>query len=263
MKKSGRPVAVRVARISGVCVLFAAIIGGVFTRISSKPQGATTTVSGTNNQGPVTGTARDITINYNVPATETKEAIAALEQKLRGTSAAIELTRNEVKLLARALTDLDQRTSAISKLPDGRTMMGGFIGGEPRIPIEEHQAAVKAFNEKDYSNAFEHSKHAIEAYEATKKVERAASTGDLISEFVAKLYYLGSILAAANKQLETACDWIKSADTASPKPEYKAYQVAVLYDLGKRDEARAVLEAALKETPDNSALLEIKRKTEL
>lgn len=265
MRKSRRPVGVRVAWISGAFLLTAAIITGVFTWCSPKPKGVTATVSGANNQGPVTvaGAARDITINYNVPATETKEAIAALEEKLKGTANAIELTRGEVKLLARALTDLDQRTSAISKLPDGRTMMGGFIGGEPRVTIEEHQAATKAFNEKDYGSAYSHSKQAIQTYEATKKVQRAASTGDLVPEFVGKLYFLGSILAATNKELETALQWIKEADTASSTPEYKAYHAAILYDMGKRDEARNILETALKDNPDNPAILEIKKKTGL
>jgi tetratricopeptide (TPR) repeat protein len=232
MSSSRKSVGVRVAWISGIFLIVAAIIGGLFAWLSPKPPGATALVSGANNQGPVTvaGAPRDITINYNVPATETKEAIAALEEKLKGTNTAIELTRSEVKLLARALTDLDQRTSGITKLPDGRTSMGGFIGGEPRIVMEEHEAATQAFNKKEYSTALEHSKKAIGAYEDAAKIPRAASTGDLTPDSLGKIYFLGAILAATNRQLDTALMWIKKADAANPKPEYKAYQVAVLSD---------------------------------
>lgn len=211
----------------------------------------------------VAGTARDITINYNVPSTETKEAIAALEEKLKGTNTAVELTRSEVKLLARALTDLDQRTSGITKLPDGRTAMGGWVGGEPRIVMEEHDAAVQDFNKKEFSSAFEHSKKAISAYEETAKIPRSASTGDLTPDSVGKIYYLGAILAATNGQFESAIAWIQKADAANPKPEYKAYHAAILYDMGKRDEARTLLEAVSKEAPDNPTVLEIRRKTGL
>jgi len=246
-------------------VVIAAIVGGLFAWFSPKPSGVTASVSGSNNQGPltVTGAARDITINYNVPASETKDAIAALEEKLKGTSSAIELTRGEVKLLARALTDLDQRTSGITKLPDGRTAMGGFVGGEPRIVIEEHEAAVQAVNKKDYVTALEHSKKAIEAYEEAAKLPRAASTGDLLPEARGKVYYLGALMAGTDRQFDTALNWIRKADASDPKPEYKAYQVAVLSDSGKREEAKALLEESLKAAPDNPVLIDVKKQTGL
>jgi len=211
----------------------------------------------------VAGSARDITINYNVPATETKEAIAALEEKLKGTSATIELTRNEVKLLAHALTDLDQRTSAIKKLPDGRTLMGGWVGGEPTITLQEHNAAGQAFQKKDFSTALEHSKKAVESYEETKKVQVAASTGDLTPDSVGKMYFLAAALAGNANELDLALTWIKKADAANPTPEYKGYEVTLLSDLGKKEEALTLLEEGLKASPDSAALLDAKRRTGL
>lgn len=260
-----KSVTIRAAWIGAAAVIVAALIYGLFMWLSPRTPHGAATVSGNQNQGPLTvaGTARDITINYNVPATETKQAIDALEKKLESTNASIELTRNEVKLLTRALTDLDQRTSGITKLPDGRTAMGGFIAGEPHIVIQEHEVAVQAFQKKNYPAAFEHSKAAISAYEDTAKIPKAASTGDLAPDAIAKLYYLGAILAATNKQLETALTWIRKADSTTPKPEYKAYEVAVLSDLGKREDARSLLETALKEAPNDSLLLNVKQQTGL
>jgi len=48
----------------------------------------------------------------NLPSTVTREAFEALEQKLKNVTSTIELTRDDVRLLARALRDLDVRTSA-------------------------------------------------------------------------------------------------------------------------------------------------------
>jgi tetratricopeptide (TPR) repeat protein len=140
-------------------------------------------------------------------------------------------------------------------------MFGGYIGGEPRIVIQEQNAAIGAYKQKDYSKALVHSKKAIEAYEATKKIQHGASTNDFVPDFLSKMYFLGSIVASLDKKYETALGWIKEADLANPSPEQKAYQAAILYDMGKPEEARPLLEEALKASPDNPFILDIQRRS--
>ncbi len=255
-----KSVTIKAAWIGAAALILAAFIGVYFKSRSEKPSASSTNGSANVN---VSGQTRDITINYNVPESETRKAIDALETKLNGASADIELTKNEVRLLASALRDLDQRTSGIKKLPDGRTSLGGFVGGEPTITLEEHQAAVESFQKKDFVTALEHSRKAIESYEAANRFPTGASTGGLTPEGIGKLYYLGAILAATARQFDSALDWIKKADAASPQPEYKAVEVGVLSEAGKKDEARALLEEALKTAPNNAALLDMKRQTGL
>src|SRR6266566_7263838 len=73
------------------------------------------------------------TINNNyygtVSNSVTRDAFEALEARVATATNKIELTVTEVQKLARALRDLDQRTSDIEKLPDGRTRFGSVISG--------------------------------------------------------------------------------------------------------------------------------------
>ena len=75
------------ALIGGAAVVIAALVTSGFGLL--KPSGTSTKVqTGNNNTGPlmVMGASRDVTINYNIPDTETKEAIRALETKLKGSA---------------------------------------------------------------------------------------------------------------------------------------------------------------------------------
>lgn len=255
-----KSVTIKAAWIGGGCVLLAAIVAGLFTRCEHKPASTVTDSP----KVSVSGQAGNITINYNVPETVTREAIVALERKVEDANSAVQLTREEVHLLAQALRDLDQRTSGIKKLPDGRTQMGGFVAGDPVITIQEHEAAVQAYLKSDYKTALEHSTRAIKTYEESNPASAVAAAGMILPpEEISKFYYLGSLSAGALGQLDLAFQWSKKADTISPHPEYKAVEVAALSDLGRKDEARSLLEEALKSNPDNAQLLKVKEQTRL
>jgi hypothetical protein len=83
--------------------------------------------------------------NYYGPIsnTVTREAFELLESKVANATNTIELTGAEVRKLAQALRDLDQRTSDIEKLPDGRTKFGSYVAGEPKVVIEAFNATVR------------------------------------------------------------------------------------------------------------------------
>lgn len=123
-----------------------------------------------NQKAPQTRASKDfgrenVAINYNVPETETKKAIQMLEDRLSNTTIAVELNREEIRSLAPALKDLDQRTSGIEKLPDGRTKFGKLITGTPTILLEEHNASIKELDRHNFQVVSEHSKKAIDAFE--------------------------------------------------------------------------------------------------
>jgi len=102
----------------------------------------------------------------NIPPSVTREAFEALEKKLDGATNNIELTRNDISLLARALKDLDQRTSGIEKLPDGRTKMGRIVSGNPTIVIEAITAGIQSYAKGDYEIALKHFERGLGAYES-------------------------------------------------------------------------------------------------
>lgn len=159
---------------------------------------------------------RDLNITFSTNNRDTQLAIEALQQKVDSTSSKIELTRNEVSLLARALKDLDDRTSGIEKLPDGRTKFGHLVSGKPHFVLAEHQAAIQAFNAKKYRASLEHSKKAIEAFNASQN-KGSIDTGNLSPENRGKLYVLGVLSADKIGDPNLVKEWSKKALALNPK----------------------------------------------
>jgi tetratricopeptide (TPR) repeat protein len=204
------------------------------------------------------GTARDVTINYNVPDTATRHAIESLKKKAEDTDTVIKLTRKEILLLSRALQDLDQRTSGLQKLPDGRTLFGHLISGNPTIVIQEHEAARTRFAAGDYKAALEYSQRAIKSYEDTKQVPATISTGDLTPETVGKLYQLGAVIAQRLQKNELANEYAAKADEVHPSPERQAILATTLFNIGKIDEAIATISKAVEAEPSNEEYRRLK-----
>ena len=108
--------------------------------------------------------------NYYGPIsnTVTREAFELLESKVVSATNTIELTGAELRKLAQALRDLDQRTSDIEKLPDGRTKFGEYISGKPKVVIQAFNAAIQSYTNADYAAALKQAQQGIEAFETTK-----------------------------------------------------------------------------------------------
>lgn len=256
MKK--KSVTITAACIGGAFLLGAAFITGGFGLL--KPSGTVTQVTtGDQHEGPliVMGQSRDITI-YNVHDTDTKIAVKALETKLEGASKNITLNRQEIELLAKALKDLDQRTSGIEKLPDGRSKFGNIITGHPSIVIEQHNIAAALLRKNDFVNAFQHSKDAIEAYESSQQ-NASIKIGGLKAFAVAKLYHVGAISAYKLQKRDLAHQWAEKADKAESNPE-RLYLVALtLFNINEQDKALDVVNKGLTKYPDSEILQSIKQ----
>ena len=254
-----KPAAIRAAKISGAAVVTAAVIAGLFQMFGpSRSQQQITAPGGDSSPITMLGTARDVTINYNVPDTATREAIEFLKKKAADTDTSIELTRKELLLLSRALQDLDQRTSGLQKLPDGRTLLGHFISGNPTIVLQEHEAAQTMFAAGDYKAALEHSQRAIKAYEDTEQVSATMSTGRLTPENVSKLYKLAAIIAQRLQKNEIAHKYSAKAAEVQPSSEHQAILAMTLFNIGKIDEAIAAINKAVEAEPSNEEYRRLK-----
>ena len=237
----------------GVAVIFAAIIGLFKCTGSGYKIGP---MSQNESQAWITGdiSGENVTINYNVPETETKKAIQMLENKLNNTKTAVDLNREEVRSIALALKDLDQRTSGIEKLPDGRTKFGDFITGSPTVLLEEHDASIREFNQHNFQAALEHSKKAIDAFEQTAD-SSGIKTGELTDEKVSKLYYQGSLSAHRANRNDLAYEWIRRAIDKHRTAEKEKLLAAVLANLGKTEESLKIVEQLLSENSDDQWLV--------
>jgi hypothetical protein len=129
----------------------------------------------------------------------TKKAIEAFESKLQTNTESLEFTRKEVQLLAQALKELNQRTSAIIQLPDGRTMLGGFLSGSPFIAAEYLERALSNYIGKDFPLALLNASNAIVRYEESQKRTSGvamSTSGDFTLEGKRTLYGIATDSAA-------------------------------------------------------------------
>lgn len=247
-----RPVTIRAAWIGGGCVVIAAIIAGVFA-LFHRPADVTTVAPQGGQRGEVLvmGRTGDLTINYNVPETATKEAIEALETSIKNASQDIMLTRNDVRLLANALKDLDQRTAGVEKLRDGRTKIGDIVSGYPRVVADLHGTAFGEYGNANYEASLGYSQKAINAYETSKDKGSVLESGKLDETSVGSIYALGAQSAQRLGKHELALAWARKAVEAHPTPEYRIFLSVCLFNLRIYEEAKTLAEQALKEDSTN------------
>ncbi len=207
------------------------------------------------------GDVNGIIIHHNIPPDETRDAIKELEDRIEDVNTDVALTRKDLKILTRALKDLEQRTSGIEKLPDGRIRIGSIITGHATVAMDENNAAAKYYKEKDFVKAFEHSKRAIQAYEESqRKVAEMKPTmeADLNKRAVAIIYYLGALSANRLKKDEQAYEWAEKANNHESNPKRIAILAITLFNLNRRTDALQVIENGLKQYPNDSSLLKIR-----
>lgn len=128
------------------------------------------------------------------------------------------------------LSELNDKTSGIIKLPDGRIRFGRQIAGAPSVVLESHEAARRAFKSQDYVSALTHSSQAIRAYEETGNIIELEMTkggyafeGELAFQEVSKLYWLAAGTAQrlgrrslADEYSKLAFDYIGKAIRGEP-----------------------------------------------
>lgn len=257
-KKTPVKVAKITAILGGVALVLAATITGVFGLLkpsaSPSQNQAVAQSLGLAFAGSQVGTLNV----YNNSDNATRDAVAALDRRLSNATTTLELTTNEVRLLSRALKDLDERTSAIEKkLPDGLTEFGGIVGGEPSVLQVEYKAAYDKFTKKSYAGAFEHLQRAIIAYESSPD-GAAMTTTSITPTSKAALYTLGAQSALIIGKNELGYDWAKKAFAVETTWRTRAPLSVALMQNGRVSEAKKVIEEGLKTEPKNEWLLRVK-----
>jgi len=256
-----RSVTIKAAWIGAAAVIIAAVIAGLFSLSTRSDKSQAPSIIANGNVDGTISVLQEtgmVTINYNVPKSDTKNAIDELEKKLNATDEKVELSRKEIALLAKALRDLDQRTSGIEKLPDGRTKLGHFVSGQPRIVIEEHDAAIQFFKSHEYEKAFLHSQNAIKAYEDTEKMNFSMSTGGLTNKGIGSLYRLAALSAQRVDKKQLAYQYAKKSLDAESSAQNKALLSTTLANIGKKEEAINYIQQALEEDPNNPDFVRLK-----
>lgn len=112
-------------------------------------------------------TINNAPIYTNMLDPEIKNWVSNIASKVELTSGEVSLTKKDILALTELLTKLDERTSDIHRLPDGRTSLGGqiAIGGASYLE-KEFLSAATAFMNKNYYLCFTHSQKAISILES-------------------------------------------------------------------------------------------------
>ncbi len=278
MEKSDK-IKLTVAIIGTVGLIGAAIVTGIFshdkptvkkdTTINQVQQGEEQVQIGKveqrgDNPMVFTGTVHQNFI-IPTPASPTGVITKLLKDKTKDKEQddKIVLNRNDIDKLIKALEDLDQRTSGIKRLPDGRSKIGEIISGTPSIAIESHNKAIEFLRKKDFSTAFQHSKHAIEAYETSQQVISSMPTKISIStpnrSTIAKLYYVGARSANRVKEHTLALKWADKANKTESNLERLSLYGIALFNLNEQDKALEIINDGLKKYPDNQDLTSLKQ----
>jgi tetratricopeptide (TPR) repeat protein len=248
---------IKAAKIGAVAIIIAAAIGGIFALYPKDKSSNTINPSNIGSSINVIGDIRgNVYLNApeNVSETTTSRVIRELQSELNQTENNVTLTREEIRLLSLALKDLDQRTSDIQKLPDGRTKFGAMISGTPSIVIQEYNAAEDNFKSGDYNAAFYHAQNAIKAYEESKKEETGANfvSGNFNPEGVSMIYITGAKTAQKIGNNSLAYQYAKTALDASDTPFNNAAVASTLLYLGNYTDALNYSKKALQAEPNNS-----------
>lgn len=189
--------------------------------INQQSGGINTTVL--TNQQQINITGGNVTINGATgEGTITRLAIDALNAALSATTSKVELTREEVKLLARALSDLDKRTEAIAKLPDGRSSFGGIIAGRPTSLIDAMtnvfaRTGGRGPHQIDWLKVFPLASNGIALHEANHGASMRGENIYVNSEALGALYEFGAISALHTGHTNFCIQWIDKAASNDPK----------------------------------------------
>ncbi len=204
---------------------------------------------------------RDLHLTQNIyPDTATRQVVEELDKRLSDGEQNIEFTKKDIELLKKALADLDNRTSGLERLPDGRTKIGSFVTGAPSIVIDEHQAAIENFDKGKYQESLDHSKKAIQAYASSENMPSGGVSigGTLEPKNVAKLYRLATMSAQNLKFHEEALKYALLAVENDPTSFHKGLLATAYANLRKHKESLALLDEVIAQDPSNETWRNLK-----
>jgi hypothetical protein len=170
--------------------------------------------------------------NSNPANTELHEWITNFEAKYEATTNDLQLTKKNVSTLISALKDLDEKTSAIEVLPDGRTEFGGVIAGNQHVYFDAADNAIKSFFQGNYAVALEYARTGIQV------MESSSSRPNVSNEYIsytplgkALCYYWAAMSAQRLTSNSIANEYALKAVGANPSADNKQMLVTTMGNL--------------------------------
>ena len=294
------PVGIKAAIITGSCAVIAAVLGIVYSSHNSGKSGATqenspaavhasqqktkdstlavqeaggaqSIQSGQNNiQTTISASNMMQSFTYNIsvgPAKDNAEAIDGILNRLSTTETNLAGTRQAVEALAKVVKDIDERTSAMVLLPDGRSKYFDVIAGDATLQYAEYQIAWTNTAAQNWCEGLKHSEAAIRMYEDSKKMGEGSDRGNYTpDEFASTLYFMASCNAQPlfhqtvnTKYAELAYQYGKESSRLARTADHVAAEAVGLYQLLRWEEATNKISQAVSLDPNNSQVAEIQK----
>lgn len=230
------------ATASGSDVNNSGVIGNANSVTQNQTTQNTTSNTGQNQNaffasgGPVNIT-QYFTYNNGTNAADNsvKDLITALEAKTQTNSTDIQITRSEVQTITKLLTKLDERTSDMERLPDGRTRFGGSISGQPIVVVKALDQGFEAYLRKDFQTLFSVTEVGIAALEGSLRPNIFYEETRINPNGIAALYYLGSSGASRQGKHILALKYAEKAYAAVPDYPAQFLLAGSLFNLGEEE----------------------------
>ena len=141
------------------------------------------------------------------------------------------LTRKDVLSLLSALKDLNERTMAIQRLPDGRTAIGGIIVGS--LPSQKELAdALQSFTTGNFAEALRLFQKAVDTIELNQNQNHNIFEAVSMSpEAIAEIYALAAQSAQQLGSNYFANELALKSVSANATPRTKILSVTTLHNL--------------------------------
>lgn len=205
------------------------------------------------------------------------DEIAKIKQRVEAQAATMDLVAKEAAEAKKLLADLSEqnkiaeekiksiaeKTAKIGRLPDGRSMFGNYITGQPDLLLSECNQMLTLYAKKEFDKAFDTANKAIELYEASEAqlsgIGAAIVTGGSINnEGVATLYGVGAELAQRKGKHDVALKWARKSVAAIATPQSRGFLVTALLNSNGQEEAQKIIGDALKNnSEDDKKLLKV------
>ncbi len=202
-----------------------------------------------------------IAVAENRPLTPARKLLNEWNSK-KTADGGVVLTAHDFEMLKTALDDLDNRTAMFEKMPDGRVRIGNIAAGFPSVVLKEHSAALDAFNHASYSEAFNHSKKAVEALEAADSIQVDSSSGGLNSKDQAKIYRLAALSAVNVPYREESIQYAEKAVRIDSSALQQGLLADIYYNAGRFSDALDRVNRALAQEPGNESWKNLKHMVE-
>jgi hypothetical protein len=197
-------------------------------------------------------------------ATTDAAEIATIRQRVEAQAATLDLVakdsaeakklvdslRKENERADEKLKMLEEKTSQIVRLPDGRVKTGGTVSGDPTVLFKHFNEMQAAAKEQKLDVARARAKDAVRVYEESKKMlgdgPIMVMGGDIAPEAIARMYAMAADAASHDGDNKQALAWHAVAFQLTPNPEVTAYHVIALIKADKKENAQKLVDDTLK-----------------